>query len=175
MAEPAISQVQVHFLAQPPLRANAIAVTEDQHAQHHLGVNRWSAGMAVEWGKGFSKLVQIEKGIDLTKQVVLRDVIFQAKLIKQGILVRRQLTHHRHRSLSKITAANYPMNPNLQGVFQYNILKPYVQIPALSSEYQTVCYQNGQNYYDHRKGCTINIYLARSLQRPVMRAYGLLV
>ena len=52
--EPAAGQIELHFLAQSPLRAETVAVTHDQHAQHHLGVDRGSAGMAVVRGKAFT-------------------------------------------------------------------------------------------------------------------------
>lgn len=37
--EPAIGQVQMHFLAQAPFGADAIAVTDDQHPDHQLGID----------------------------------------------------------------------------------------------------------------------------------------
>jgi hypothetical protein len=39
-AEPAVSQVEVHLLAQAALRSNAEAVAHDQHPQHQLGIDR---------------------------------------------------------------------------------------------------------------------------------------
>src|SRR5215472_2636586 len=39
-AEPAVRQVQVNFLAQPPLRAYAEAIADDQHPNHQLRINR---------------------------------------------------------------------------------------------------------------------------------------
>src|SRR5204863_936131 len=38
--KPAIGQVEVHLLAQPPLRADAEAVADDQHANQQLRINR---------------------------------------------------------------------------------------------------------------------------------------
>ena len=35
----AVSKVQRHFLAQPTLMANAIAVTDQEHPDHQLGIN----------------------------------------------------------------------------------------------------------------------------------------
>lgn len=83
-AEPAAGQVEVHFLAQPPFRADAIAVIHDQQAEHYLGIDRGSAGIAVERGMVIAKLAQIEQGVDLSKQVVLGDVIIQVKAHKTG-------------------------------------------------------------------------------------------
>src|SRR6516164_3769927 len=42
LAEPAVSKVQRHFLTQPALATNAIAVTDQEHPDHQLGMNRGS-------------------------------------------------------------------------------------------------------------------------------------
>ena len=47
-AEPAIGQMQFDLLAKPPLRANAVAVANDEHADYQLGVDRWPPDLAVE-------------------------------------------------------------------------------------------------------------------------------
>src|ERR1051326_8018137 len=38
--KPAIRQVEVHLLAQPPLRADAEAIADDQHPNQQLRINR---------------------------------------------------------------------------------------------------------------------------------------
>src|SRR5215211_4332012 len=38
--EPAVGEVEVHFFAKPPLGADAEAVTDDQHPDHQLRVDR---------------------------------------------------------------------------------------------------------------------------------------
>ena len=48
LAEPAVSKVQRYFLAQPALVTNAIAITNQEHPDHQLGINRGSADVAVE-------------------------------------------------------------------------------------------------------------------------------
>src|ERR1700722_7050068 len=47
--EPTISEVQVNLFAQPPFRANAVAVANQQHPDQQFGINRRSAGRAVKW------------------------------------------------------------------------------------------------------------------------------
>src|SRR5205085_9472640 len=47
-AEPAIGQVQMHFLAEPALRANAEAIADEQHPDHQLRVDRRTSDLAVE-------------------------------------------------------------------------------------------------------------------------------
>jgi hypothetical protein len=39
-AEPAVGQVQMDLFAEPPFRADAKAVTHDQHANQQLGIDR---------------------------------------------------------------------------------------------------------------------------------------
>jgi len=43
-AEPAVCEVQVHLLAQPPFGANAKAVANKQHPDEQFGINRRPAG-----------------------------------------------------------------------------------------------------------------------------------
>src|SRR3990170_3657704 len=50
-AEPPISQIEVHFLAQAPFRTNATAVADDQHPDHQFRIDRRSTGGAVEGGE----------------------------------------------------------------------------------------------------------------------------
>src|SRR5690242_5584288 len=46
--KPAIRQVKVHLLAEPPLRADAEAVADDQHPDQQLRIDRWPPRLAVE-------------------------------------------------------------------------------------------------------------------------------
>jgi len=47
-AEPAVCQVEVNLFAQAPLRADAEAVTDQQHPDHQLGGDRGTPDRAVE-------------------------------------------------------------------------------------------------------------------------------
>jgi hypothetical protein len=76
-AEPAIRQVQVNFLAQPPLRPDAEAVAHDQHANQQLGINRRAASMAVERGEVPVQITQIKKLVYATQQVIGGNVIIE--------------------------------------------------------------------------------------------------
>jgi hypothetical protein len=40
--------LQLNLLAKPPFEANAVAVANDQHPNHELGINRRPANIAVE-------------------------------------------------------------------------------------------------------------------------------
>jgi len=48
--EPAVSEVQVNLLAQPPFRTNAVAVANQQHPDEQFRINRRPASRAVKWG-----------------------------------------------------------------------------------------------------------------------------
>jgi hypothetical protein len=58
VAEPAVSKVQRHFLAQPALMTNAIAVTDQEHPDHQLGIDRGPADLAVKPLKLFVQIRQ---------------------------------------------------------------------------------------------------------------------
>src|SRR5207248_6373849 len=47
-AKPAIRQVEVHLFAQPPLRADAEAIADNQHANQQLWIDRRPADLTVE-------------------------------------------------------------------------------------------------------------------------------
>lgn len=46
-AEPAVGQIEMHLLDQPPLRTDAVDVTDQEHADHQFGIERWAAHGAV--------------------------------------------------------------------------------------------------------------------------------
>ena len=63
---------------------NAIAVTNQEHPDHQLGIDRGPADVAV---KCLKLLVQIgqngyRENIDLSQQMVRRDHLVEAKLVK---------------------------------------------------------------------------------------------
>jgi hypothetical protein len=41
-------QIEVNLLAQPPLRPDAEAITDEQHPDHQFGIDRWPAEVAIE-------------------------------------------------------------------------------------------------------------------------------
>jgi hypothetical protein len=76
--------MQGHFLAQPALITNAIAVADQEHTDHQFGIDRGPADVAL---KRLYPVVQIGQNsrrehIDPSQQVVSRDHLVEAKLIK---------------------------------------------------------------------------------------------
>src|SRR5271169_1494341 len=57
-AEPSVGQMQLDFLAQLPLKADAVAVADNQHPDHQLGINRRSAKLAVKGRQLLAELTQ---------------------------------------------------------------------------------------------------------------------
>jgi len=56
LAEPAIREVKLNFLGQPALKADAIAVAQDKHADHEFGIDRGASDLAVV---GLQLLVEV--------------------------------------------------------------------------------------------------------------------
>ena len=76
---------------------NAIAVKDQEHPDHQLGIDRGPADVAV---KCLQLLVQIgqngcRENIDPSQQVVRRDHLVEAKLVKQLPLISVLPPHHR--------------------------------------------------------------------------------
>ena len=46
-AEPAVGQIEMYFLDQAPLRADAVEIANQQHADHQFGIERRTAHVAV--------------------------------------------------------------------------------------------------------------------------------
>src|SRR5258705_3021059 len=79
---------------------NAIAVTDQEHPDHQFGIDRGPADVAV---KCLQLLVQIRQNgcrenIDPSQQVVRRDHLIEAKLVKQLPLISVLPPHHRRLS-----------------------------------------------------------------------------
>lgn len=76
-AEPPIRQVQMHLLAQPPLRPDAEAIAHQQHPDEELGIDGRPSGVAVEIGKVGADPGQVDKPINGAQQMGLRDMIIE--------------------------------------------------------------------------------------------------
>ena len=89
-AEPAVGQMKRYLLAQPAFGADAVAVANDEHPDHQLGINRRPADVAIV---GLELLVQVAKRrrdehVDPAQQMVLRNAVFETELVKQTPLIR---------------------------------------------------------------------------------------
>jgi hypothetical protein len=93
-AEPAVGQVEVDLLAEPPLRADAQAVAHQQHPDHQLGIDRGPADRAVERGQVRPHALQVHEAVDGAEQMGLRDAPLQRELVEQLRLIDPPLAHH---------------------------------------------------------------------------------
>ena len=83
-AEPAVGQVEVNLLAQPPLRADAEAVADDQHPDHQLRIDRRPADLAVERRQFLPQPVEVDEPVDRAQQVLRRAHAVRAKTRRTG-------------------------------------------------------------------------------------------
>jgi hypothetical protein len=95
-AKPSVGKVKFELFAQPPLEADAIAVADDQHPDHKLGINRRPANVAMERREFLAKLSQYPRHdrIDPAQQMARWDAPFEVEQIKQLALITRLSTHH---------------------------------------------------------------------------------
>ena len=96
-AEPAERQPIGDLLAQPPLRANAVAVADEEHADEQLGVDGRPAGVTIMVGELVAQIRKSGRGehIDPTQQMIGGDTVVEMKLVEEPHLVRRLPPHHR--------------------------------------------------------------------------------
>ena len=80
--EPAIREVQMHLLTQPPLRADTHAVTDDQHSDHQLRVGRRPPHAAVERLQFGTDAAELEKMIYPTQHVIDGDMVIEAEIVE---------------------------------------------------------------------------------------------
>src|SRR5262249_58819843 len=94
--EPAIGKMQLDFLAELALRADTVAVGDDQHPDHQLGINGGSAHLAVEGFKLVTKMGQYLRygRIDPAQKMAIRNSTFQVQKIEQLALIDCLPPHH---------------------------------------------------------------------------------
>ena len=93
-AEPPVGQIEMNLIAQPPLRADAEAVTHNQHPDHQFGIDRWSANGAVERRQLPPQFAKLHEPVDRAQQMVGRNVPFERELIEQRSLLDLPMPHH---------------------------------------------------------------------------------
>src|SRR5450432_658723 len=68
-AKPSVGQIEVNFLTQPRLGANAEAVADDQHPDHQLRIDRGASDIAVRRSKMRTNVRKIDEPVDFTQHV----------------------------------------------------------------------------------------------------------
>src|SRR5713101_1174175 len=116
-AKPAVRQVEIDLLAQPPLGPDAEAVTHDQYADHQFRIDRGAADCAVERRQLLPQRAEVEKPVDLAQQVIDWNPILKAKLIKQLRPILALLPHHRRRPKSRPRLTESRIPPTFKPTF----------------------------------------------------------
>jgi hypothetical protein len=117
-AEPAVGQIEVDLPAQPPLRANAEAIADDQHPDHQLGIDRGPSNVAIVGPEVRPQAGQIDEAVDLAQQVIVRDMLLEAEAVERRLLHHPPLTHHRPSllCLSKGNQRQAPRSSRVDGM-----------------------------------------------------------
>ena len=126
----------MYFLAEPPLRADAHAVANDQHPDHQLGIDRRSTRLAVVGPQVFADIPQIDEAVDRAQQVTGGHVLLQAELVEQRRLVGLAITHHRLRLplLSRIESEP-------QGAGNHEFFNKIGQVRTLDNGVMSACHR----------------------------------
>ena len=118
--EPAIGQIEMDLFAQSPFRADTHAIANQQHTDHQFWINGGATGRTVERCKKCPDIGEIDKPVYQSQQVILRNVIFNAELIKQCCLSILSWSHHRKQSPKSMEKLNQPTTTISWRLFQRN-------------------------------------------------------
>ena len=69
--KPAIRQIEVDLVAQPPFGANAEAVADNEHPDHQLRIDRRATRLAAVRLQMRSNLRKVDEPVDPAKQVIV--------------------------------------------------------------------------------------------------------
>jgi len=81
-AEPPVCQVEVNLVAQPPLRSDTEAVTDQEHPDHQFRIDRGPTNATVERRQVPPDLLKVNKPIDRSQQVVGGNMLLERELIE---------------------------------------------------------------------------------------------
>jgi hypothetical protein len=94
-AEPPVGEVEADLVAQSPLGTDRVAIADQQHSEHQLRIYRRAPDLAVERLELLTDHVEVEQRIQLTQQMVRRNLVLEPEIVEQPLLTRFQPTHHR--------------------------------------------------------------------------------
>jgi len=78
-AEPTMGQIQMHFLTQAAFGTDAIAVADDEHADHQLRIDGGTTCGALEISQMRAQPVQVKTGVNTAQEMVLWNVVFKVE------------------------------------------------------------------------------------------------
>src|SRR3984957_6141106 len=94
LKKPAVRQIEVDLVAQPPFGANAEAVADNEHPDHQLRIDRRATHLTIKRLQRLAEVIEGEMSVNAPEHVIDRDVFLKAEIIEQPR--RRSLkAHHR--------------------------------------------------------------------------------
>jgi hypothetical protein len=72
----------MHLVAQPPLRADAHTIADNQHPDHQLRVDRGPPHVAVKRSEPIADAAKIDEPVDRPQQVIRRHVPLDAEPVE---------------------------------------------------------------------------------------------
>src|SRR6202042_2960127 len=81
--EPAVRQIEVDLVAQPPFGANAEAVADNEHPDHQLRIDRRASNPTVKRLQSLTETLELEMPVNAAQQMIARDMIVEAEVVKQ--------------------------------------------------------------------------------------------
>lgn len=115
--EPAIGEVEVNLLAKASLGPQPHDIADHQHPDHELRIERGTTGMSVKNADFFVQVTQIQKTVDISKEMVGRNMRLEIELIEQPGL-NLLLSKNRKPPNSCGTGESEAFAPFKSGVFQ---------------------------------------------------------
>ena len=82
--EERIFALEPHKIEAPPLGSDTHAVADNQNPQHQSGIDRRAADAAVQRLQFRAHLLEIEKSVNASEQVIVRDVVIEAEIVKSA-------------------------------------------------------------------------------------------
>jgi len=91
--EPPPRQMHAQLFHQLPFARDAIEIADQQHTQQQFRVDGWPSHVAVRVLQLCSNKVEVDVLINLAQQMIFRNLIFEAEVVKQR-LPAGMVSHH---------------------------------------------------------------------------------
>jgi hypothetical protein len=83
LKKPAVRQIEVDLVAEPPLGPDAHTVADHQHSDGQLRVNRGSSNPTAKRLQSLTETLELEMPVNAAQQMIARDMIVEAEVVKQ--------------------------------------------------------------------------------------------
>jgi hypothetical protein len=95
-AEPPIGKVELDLTTESALGADRVAVADQEHPDHQLGIDRRTSRVTVERRESGPQPAQIENSADPAQQMIIWNAFLEIEFVEQPILSTNRWPHHRH-------------------------------------------------------------------------------